>query len=96
MRNEGFDQISAGILDRFGTAEMGSVSFDQIGIEVVLADQEAELIAEPRMVATVVTVTVARDRAARDSVEQMSLVLATSRVPRQSRVRCHRLCAGPD
>ncbi len=47
MGDEGFDQIAAGALEGFGAAEIGGVRFDEIRIEVVLADQKAELIAEP-------------------------------------------------
>ena len=59
MRNEGFDQISAGVFDRFGAAEVRSVRLDQIRIELILANQQAKLIAEPGRVG-LVTVAVAR------------------------------------
>ena len=46
MGDEGLDQIAAGVLEGFGTAEMSGVSLDECRIEVVLADQKAELVAE--------------------------------------------------
>ena len=47
MGDEGFDQIAAGVFDSFGTAEMGGVCLNEGRIEVVLADQQAKLVAEP-------------------------------------------------
>ena len=47
MRDEGFDQIAARVLDRFGSAEMCGISLNESRIEIVLADQQAELIPEP-------------------------------------------------
>ena len=61
MRNEGFDQVAASIFDRFGAAEVSGVGFDQIRIEFVLPNQEAELVAEPRRVG-VMAIAVAPDR----------------------------------
>ena len=49
MGDEGFDQIAAGLLKCFGTAEVGGVGLHEVRIEVVLADQKAELIAETRL-----------------------------------------------
>ncbi|PYU30019.1 MAG: hypothetical protein DMG31_15170 [Acidobacteria bacterium] len=46
VRNEVFDLFSRGISQVRGTAEIGGISFDQIGIELMLADQEAKAIAE--------------------------------------------------
>ncbi len=48
MRNEGFNQIPTGIFDRFGTTEVRGIGFNQIGIEFVLPNEEAELVAESR------------------------------------------------
>ena len=45
--NEGFDQVSAGITERFGSAEVGRIAFHEAGIEFVFADQQAESVAEP-------------------------------------------------
>ncbi len=45
--DEGFDQIPAGVFEGFGAAEVGGISLDESRIEVVLADQKAELVAEP-------------------------------------------------
>ena len=47
VRNERLDQIAARVLDGFGAAEMGGIFLNEGRIEVVLADQEAELIPEP-------------------------------------------------
>ena len=46
MRDEGFDQIAARVLDGLGAAEMGGIFLNEGRIEVVLADQKAELVAE--------------------------------------------------
>ena len=61
MGNEGFDQIAAGLFEGFGTAEMGGVGLHEIRIEVVLADQKAELVAETRL-AIVMTVAAGIER----------------------------------
>ena len=47
MGDKGLDQFTAGAAEGFRAAEVCGVRFDEIRIEVVLADQEAELIAEP-------------------------------------------------
>lgn len=47
MRNKGLDPITAGATDRFRAAEVGGVGFDERRIEVVLADEETEFVAEP-------------------------------------------------
>jgi len=47
MGDEGLDQFPAGVAENFGAAEICRVSLDEIRIEVVLADQKAELIPEP-------------------------------------------------
>jgi len=62
MGNKGFDQFTAGTAQRFRAAEVRGVCLDEIGIEVVLANQEAELIAKPRLA---VAGTIARVRAIR-------------------------------
>ena len=46
MGNEGLDQIAAGVFEGCGAAEVSGVGFDEVRIEVVLADQKAELIAK--------------------------------------------------
>jgi len=46
MGDKGLDQFAASTAEGFGTTEVRSVGFNEIWIEVVLADQEAELIPE--------------------------------------------------
>ena len=46
MRDEGFDQFATGALESFSAAEVGGISLNESRIEVVLADQKAELVAE--------------------------------------------------
>ena len=45
-RNEGFDEVTAGIAERFGSAEISRIAFHEGGIEFVFSDQEAEFVAE--------------------------------------------------
>ena len=47
MRDKGFDQLATSALQGFSAAEMGGIGLDEVRIEIVLADQEAELVAEP-------------------------------------------------
>ncbi len=47
MRNEGFNQLAAGSAEGLRAAKICGVRFHQIRIEIVLADQKAELIAQP-------------------------------------------------
>jgi hypothetical protein len=47
MGDEGLDQLTAGAAEGGGAAKVGCVGFDEIRIEVVLADQKAELIPKP-------------------------------------------------
>ena len=47
MRDEGLDQFAARALEGLSAAEVGSVRFNEGRIEVVLADQQAESVAEP-------------------------------------------------
>ena len=47
--DKGLDQLAAGAAEGRGAAEVRGIGFHEIGIEVVLADQKAELIAEPRL-----------------------------------------------
>jgi hypothetical protein len=49
MGDEGLDQFPAGAAESGGAAEVGGIGFYEIGIEVVLADEKAELIPEPRL-----------------------------------------------
>ena len=46
MDNEGLDQISAGFANFLRSTEISGIPFDKSGIELMLADQEAESIAE--------------------------------------------------
>ena len=48
MSDEGFDLLSGGIVKGRSPAIIGGISFDQSGIELVLANQKAEAIAETR------------------------------------------------
>ncbi|MHB8617569.1 MAG: hypothetical protein ACYC93_16050 [Candidatus Acidiferrales bacterium] len=47
--DERLDHIAAGGSQLFGSAELGGIAFHEIGIELVLADQQAEAIAKPRL-----------------------------------------------
>jgi len=45
MGDEGLDEIATGFLESFGAAKVGRVGLHERRIEVMLADQKAELIA---------------------------------------------------
>jgi len=47
MGDEGLDQFPTGTAEGFGAAEVRRVGLYEIRVEVVLADEKAELIAEP-------------------------------------------------
>ena len=47
LRDEGLDQVTAGAAEGFRTAEICCVRLYEIRVEVVLADEKAELISEP-------------------------------------------------
>ena len=47
MRNKGFNQIPAGFLKGFGTAEVCCVGLHEGWIQVVLSNQQAKLVAKP-------------------------------------------------
>jgi len=47
VRDKGFDQIATRVFDGLGSAEMCGISLNESRIEVVLADQQAELVSEP-------------------------------------------------
>lgn len=47
--DEGFDHIAAGGSQLFGSAELGGIAFHEVGIELVVADKQAEAIAQPRL-----------------------------------------------
>ena len=44
--DEGFDLFAGGFAEGFGAAEIDGVGLDQVGIELVLADQLAEAVAD--------------------------------------------------
>src|SRR5579862_3681541 len=46
MRNEGFHRFAASLAEYFGAAEVGRVGLHQSRIQVELANQKAELVAE--------------------------------------------------
>ena len=56
MGDEGFDQIAAGVFDGFGAAEMSGISLHETRIEVVVADQKAQLVAETWLALAVIAV----------------------------------------
>ena len=58
MGDEGFDLIRAGIAQRGGAAVVSGIGFDEAGIEMVLADQQAEAVAEARLTVVVAVVSV--------------------------------------
>jgi len=46
LGDEGFNQIAAGFFERLGAAEIRGIGLHETRIEIVLADQETELIAQ--------------------------------------------------
>ena len=91
--DEGFDLISAGISQGGGAAVIGGIGLHEAGIEVVLADQQAEAVAEARL-AVVVAVISVRGSACADRAVRARWIWGPSRVPRPSRARCRRPCGG--
>src|SRR6266581_5019384 len=49
MGNKRLDQLSAGLFESWGAAEVRGVRFDQHGIEVVLADEHAQPVSQLRL-----------------------------------------------
>jgi hypothetical protein len=49
MRDEGFDQLAAGSAEGLRPAKVSGVRLDESRIEVMLADQQAELIPQARL-----------------------------------------------
>src|ERR1700690_4243026 len=47
--DEGFDQLTTGVLECLRAAEVSGIGLHQSGIEVVLADQKTELIPQTRL-----------------------------------------------
>ena len=54
--DEIFDSFTGGVFERFGAAEIGSVGLDQPGIELVLADDLAQPIADFVAIAVAIAV----------------------------------------
>ena len=46
MGDEGFDLLSGGFAEGLGAAEVDGVGLDQVGVELVLADELAEAVAD--------------------------------------------------
>lgn len=51
MRNEGFDQIATGFGHGLSAAEVRGICFYEFRIQIVLANEKAELITETRLTA---------------------------------------------
>jgi hypothetical protein len=49
VRNEGFNLLASGIPQVRSTAGICGISFNKVGIELMLADQEAKAITEARV-----------------------------------------------
>ena len=49
MGDKGFDQFTTGAAESFGATKVRRVGLYKVGVKVVLANQEAQLIAEPRL-----------------------------------------------
>ena len=49
VRDEGFNQVTARLFEGLSTAEVRGVGLNEVGIEVVLPDQQAEPVAETRL-----------------------------------------------
>jgi len=49
LSDERFDQVTAGVLENLGTAEIGGVGLHERGIEIVLTDQQAQLVTQSRL-----------------------------------------------
>src|ERR1700722_630221 len=61
MGDEGPDLVFGGVSKSWGSAIVGRIGFHEAGVELVLADQQAELVAEARLT-VLVTVVSARGR----------------------------------
>ena len=49
MRNEGLDQLTAGRAKSLGATEVRGIALDKHGIELMLANQEAQSVAKARL-----------------------------------------------
>ena len=47
--NECFDQVPAGIAERFGSAEISRIALHQTRVEFIFPDKQAELVPQPRV-----------------------------------------------
>ncbi len=95
MRDEGLDQIAAGPAEGFRAAEVCGVSLNESRIEVVLADQQAELIPQPGLTIrrTVSGLLFSELPVTIRGIRRLWRTLLTLR---RSTVRCHRPCAKLD
>jgi hypothetical protein len=48
MRNKGLNQVAAGFFKSFGSAKVGCVGLHEGGIQIVVSNQKAQLVAKPR------------------------------------------------
>jgi hypothetical protein len=58
--DEGFDLLSAGISQGRGATVVGCIGLDEASIQLMLADQEAEAIAETRLAVLVAVISIRR------------------------------------
>ena len=49
MVKELFDLLASGVAERRNLTEVGGVAFDLSGVEVVLANEQAKAVAQPRL-----------------------------------------------
>jgi hypothetical protein len=56
--DEIFDELPAGIAECSGTAVVGGIGLDETSIEVMLANQQAEAVAEARLTIAIVVAVV--------------------------------------
>jgi hypothetical protein len=61
LRDEGFNQIPAGLFEGFGAAEVCGIGLHECGVEIELSNQKAELVPQSWLAVTR-TVSVARKR----------------------------------
>ena len=90
VRDEVLDLFARGFPKRFHPAEIGRIGLDQVGIQLMLADDLAEPIAD------CATAAVAVGRLWRELLRlsrAAAVARRRTRSPRPSRCRCRRLCA---
>ncbi len=54
MSNEVFDLLARGLAQSLGAAEIGGVRLNEVGVELMLADQLTKAVANPRAIAVAV------------------------------------------